>query len=492
MSRSISHGQVMSVGAAKAADQIAKSTEQPLPFVQLFGPIVGDKPDAAQLVTLQDRMRDDNSADNGSNVTPAGFTFFGQFIDHDLTLTAVAQDGDAADFNEFRKELPLSALRNVRTAELELDSVFGRGPEGKDDAGKDIAHLLYRNPPHDLRLRTGSDTHAASWDLPRQEDGQAIIGDGRNDENKLIAQVHGVFLRAYNRFYEQATGTPTERYVAARGKLTQSYHAIVVHDYVARFCAKPVLQNVMESRAPRYRAVHAAADAARKASMGASYVFRADMPAEFAFAMFRFGHSQVRNGYAINATTALPTFLDGAADLGGKQPIPAEAAWDHRLFFDDRIGTLGYTPPQRLNFSRRIDTVLAEALFRLKQPAVDPATQERSLARRNVQRARLIALASGEQIAQAMGLVPLTPQQLGTADLPGVAGRTPLWFYILKEAELAGGERLGTMGSMILAETILGILSVAESSFYRNRDWSAKPDSGIATMRQLADFAAGA
>jgi len=493
MAKTLTHGSIVATSAPLPANLLGRSTEQPIPFVQLFPGLAGPQQDAVDLVTLQDRMRDTNAADNDSQQTPAGFTFLGQFLDHDLTLTGVAKGADADDFGEFRKALPISELRNVRTAELELDSIFGQGPE----AAPAIARTLFRDPPHDLRLRTGSDTHQASWDLPREQadakgNAPALIGDGRNDENKLVAQVHLAFVRAYNRLYEQAAGTPTERYIEARRSLTESYHHIIVHDYLRRFVPRALLETVLMARAARYRAVNEAAETARRAAEGAAYQRRVTMPVEFAFALFRFGHSQVRDGYRMNATTAVPTFSDFApADLAGKQRIPAALAWDHRLFFDDGIGRPGYVPPARMNFSRRIDTRLAASLFGLRPPAVDPETQERSLARRNLQRARLIGLPSGEQCAAALGLPVLSPQQLGVDDLAGVRGQTPLWYYILKEAELGGGEQLGPLGGTILAETMIGILSVAEGSFYRNRDWDAAPANGIRTMRQLTDFAAG-
>jgi hypothetical protein len=472
--------------AAMPAQMVQDAARQRRDFAFLFPSAHGPAQDRDQLVALNERMRDDLSADNDSAVTPAGFTFFGQFVDHDLTLTAVkpAHAADGPEFDEFRKPLPISALDNVRTPEFELDSVFGRGPEGVADDGSPIAQFLYRNPPHDLRLRTGSDTHQASWDLPRQNpdaDGlqPAIIGDPRNDENKLIAQVHGIFLRAYNRFYEQAAGSPTERYNDARRLLTESYHAILVHDYVRRFASKPVFESVLANRASRYRAIaHTKPDN------------RPEMPAEFAFALFRFGHSQVRDGYNMNATTSVPTFSDDREDLSGLTAIRHGMAWDHKLFFDDALGKPGHVLPARFNVSRRIDTRLAMSLFKLKRPAVDPKMHERRLAARNMLRARAVGLATGEQAAQALGIAPLSPAALGVADLSSIAGQTPLWYYILKEAELAGGEHLGTVGSIILAETILGILATAQGSFFRNNDWATRPRSGVTTMRQLADFAA--
>lgn len=242
-----------------------------------------------------------------------------------------------------------------------------------------------------------------------------------------------------------------------------------------RFATKPVFEHVLATRAARYRAVAPGP--------------RAEMPAEFAFAMFRFGHSQVQDGYRLNATTGAPTFSDNAPfDLSGLAAIPPALAWDHRLFFDDAYGRPGYSPPPRFNPSRKIDTRLARSLFQLKPPAATQM-QERRLAARNLLRARAVGLPTGEEVAAALGLPVLTPDQLGVADLPSVSEHTPLWYYILKEAEIAGGEQLGTVGSIILAETILGILATAPGSFFRHNDWSTLPSSGITTMRQLADFA---
>ena len=469
------HGMFVRDLANMPAQMVQAASMQPRDFAFFFPGVTGAQQSRDDLLALNERMRDNLATEDDSTRTPAGLTFFGQFVDHDLTLTGVKEAANGPDFDEFRRDLPISALQNLRTPEFELDSVFGPGPEHA------TAKLLYRDPPHDLRLRTGSQTHQASWDLPREPanaDGQrrAIIGDGRNDENKLIAQVHAVFLRAYNKFYERAQGSPTERYNEARRLLTESYHYILVHDYVRRFATKPVFDHALATRAARYRAFAPGP--------------RAEMPAEFAFAMFRFGHSQVRDGYALNATNGAPTFSDDAPrDLSGLQAIGPDLAWDHRLFFDDAFGTPGYTPPARLNRSRRIDTRLAPSLFRLKPPAATQM-QERRLGARNMLRARAVGLATGEQVAAALGLTVLTPEQLGVADLATIRGNTPLWYYILKEAELAGGEHLGTIGSVILAETIIGVLAMTPGSFFRNNDWSTLPRSGITTLRQLADFAA--
>jgi hypothetical protein len=473
-----SHGMFVRTRADMPAEMVQAASLQPRDFAFFFPGVTGRKQSREDLLALNDRMRDNLATEDDSGRTPAGLTFFGQFVDHDLTLTGVKKEADGPDFEEFRKDLPISALENLRTPEFELDSVFGPGPEHKA-----TAKLLYRDPPRDLRLRTGSQTHQASWDLPREKadaDGRrrAIIGDGRNDENKLIAQVHAVFLRAYNKFYERAQGSPTERYNEARRLLTESYHYILVHDYVRRFATRPVFDHVLATRAARYRALAAGP--------------RAEMPAEFAFAMFRFGHSQVRDGYALNAANGAPTFSDTAPnDLSGLQAISPDLAWDHRLFFDDAFGSPGYTPLPRFNPSRRIDTRLAPSLFRLKPPAANPAQmQERRLGARNLLRARAVGLATGEQVAAALGLPVLTPEQLGVADLATVKDNTPLWYYILKEAEIAGGEQLGTIGSIILAETIIGALAVGTGSFFKHNDWSTLPRSGITTLRQLADFAA--
>ena len=104
-------------------------------------------------------------------------------------------------------------------------------------------------------------------------------------------------------------------------------------------------------------------------------------------------------------------------------------------------------------------------------------------------------LPSGQAIARIMGVQPLTPAQLSDLQPFGMDRSTPLWFYILKEAELIeGGLRLGPVGGRIVGEVFIGLLNADQTSYLaRERNWkpvlpSATP--GEFHITDLLTFAA--
>ena len=173
----------------------------------------------------------------------------------------------------------------------------------------------------------------------------------------------------------------------------------------------------------------------------------------------------VRAGYAINASTGAAIFGDPPSDndLHGSRPIPAKLKLDFRNFFE----VPGAPGPPR-NRSRLMDTRLAAGLFHLPVPQVvppQPAPPVVSLAERNLLRAKRVGLAAGQDVAQAMGISPISNADLGLTD-PGWNGKAPLWYYILAEAERTrNGRRLGEVGGRIVAEVILGILDSDHDSY---------------------------
>ena len=99
---------------------------------------------------------------------------------------------------------------------------------------------------------------------------------------------------------------------------------------------------------------------------------------------------------------------------------------------------------------RAIDTHIAPSLFELPIPGAE-ATGSNVLAFRNLVRSKFYDVPSGEAIAGAMG-VPVVGE-------PVFPEGTPLWFYILREAEMTtGGAELGPVGGGIVAEVIVDTL----------------------------------
>src|SRR3712207_4780300 len=130
-----------------------------------------------------------------------------------------------------------------------------------------------------------------------------------------------------------------------------------------------------------------------------------------------------------------------------------------------------------LNRSRKIDTQWSLPLSRLPSTVVAPTTGAIiALAERNLLRGKRLGLPAGQDVAKAMGVTPLSNAELGLPE-PGWQGKAPLWFYVLKEAELLGGDRLGPVGGTIVAEVILGLLAADPTSYF-NANPSFDPGAG--------------
>ena len=470
----IHHG---TVSLSDKLDRIKERVCIPLdesPFGKLFNE-TGAEIGQDELNDLQVLLTDRDRPDEASAETPAGFTFFGQFIDHDVTLMVLKSGVD-----DLRRVTPIEDFRNLRSPQLDLDSVFGLGPEDRR------SKRLYRA---DLSLKTGEDTGGERFDLPRSDDQAAIIGDPRNDENKIIAQVHVGFIYAYNRMLsEETASSASERYARARLRLYTTYQYILLNDYLARFVDPEILKSTLERGAQRFAAMI-------KANGG-----KIVMPMEFAVAAFRFGHSQVRPGYLMNIGPTGPSgarlFSDDGRDLNGGALIDPSFRLDDEFFFSDTVPVQG-----PFNMARKIDAKLALPLFSLEPPAIPSAASgfphqvgspanPRSLGHRNLLRSRQVSLLDGFQAAKELGVNPLTVQELDLDGFNQLSQSPPLWYYILKEAELFGNrERLGPVGSHMLCETFIGLLENSANSYFRlnGRNWT--PPGDLTTMAKLMVFA---
>jgi hypothetical protein len=378
----------------------------------------------------------------------AGWPLFGQLIAHDIT----------ADRSPVGPRADVAALRNARSPKLNLEMVYGDGPVG--------APYLY--DLHDpAKLLTGAD----GFDLPRNSQGIALIGDPRNDSHVFAAHLHLMLLHGHNGLVDRLrAGGEAEAVLfdAARRALTRHYQWIVVHDFLPRVAGDQVVSDVR-------------ADGGRFfcPELGQAYV-----PLEFADAAYRYGHSQIRNTYQLRpGEPAVPLF----PGLVGFAPITPERRVDLGQLFD----LPGHAPAQR---AKRMDGTLPASLIRLPRQITGGVEVDayRSLAVRDLLRGTATSLPSGESVADAMGITPLTADQIG----PGWAAGTPLWFYILKEAEACGGgDRLGPVGGRIVAEVLIGLLR-ADSDSYLVADPSWTPawpgrDGASFGLTDLVTFAAG-
>lgn len=401
---------------------------------------------------------------------PAGYTYFGQFLDHDLTLD------DRPD--DLTTPTDPTTLVNGRTPQLDLDSLYGAGPTGSPQLyATDGVHLLIGEP-----LTGGNDPGAR--DLPRNASGVALIGDPRNDENRIVAGIHSLFIRFHNKVVDRITrGNPRLSAAAvfdrARREVVTAYQWIVVTDYLPRVVGQRNVDAVVRRRGTRWStSLH-------------TYTPCAEMPVEFSAAAYRFGHSQVRAFYRVNsATDPLPvfagTFVPGS-DLTGFSPSPSTMAIDWNLFVPGRGGTA--------QASYKIDASLTHSLSLLPLPTtgVGPA----NLALRNLLRGQQLGLPSGQDVARALGVAVLPDDQIRigastgdpadqqplTAISTGFAGSTPLWVYVLAEAATQPAGRLGPVGGRLVAETVVGLLASDPTSIVRRS--GAVP--AVASLRSLVN-----
>jgi hypothetical protein len=418
---------------------------------------------------LGEQMREPDGANLDSPI-PAGFTFFGQFIDHDMTF-------DMTPLGE--QEDDPAATENFRSAQLELDSVYLNGPSQDGQ--------LY-DPADPAKLKIGSS--ATHDDLPRDTDGTtALIGDERNDENLMITQVHLAVLKFHNETVDhlRTQNTPADRVFAEAQRLTRwHYQWVVVNDFLRRVIGQTMLDQLIRPQGNgRWKIT------TKHYKPGNPH--RPMMPVEYAAAGFRFGHSMLRAGYRINSSTTARLFeaTPSETNLNGFRALPAALVVDWSRFFE----VPGQNTPQ---MARKIDALLPSPVFTLPDsvvpPTSDPAARVGSLADRNLLRGKQVGLASGQEAAKALDETPLTNQQLGVFDDPRWQGQAPLWYYLLKESELvAQGEHLGPVGGRIVGEVILGLLERDKSSYLHNSNQNPpfKPDAPFtATPGQftMADF----
>ncbi len=491
----------------------------------------------AKIKALADAMAeaslDEKDVDGESSMPPV-FTYFGQFIDHDITANTDREEqpgSSAAGFNIDRpdiapqsRDLAETVKMNLRIGRLELDSVYGDGP-GQSPAALKLEAAL-RDPDDPARMRLGTVTPVSSpasgferpplpadehADLPRvgaavdggdltmdevnelfNADGSksemdvrrlALIGDGRNDENLIVAQFHLSILRLHNALADtlRAEGmTDTDDiFRTARQHVTHIYQWLVVNVFLKTVCDPAVVDQVLADKAPLYAAFYAT----HKDGVPEGVQ---PMPLEFSIAAYRYGHSMVRADYDYNrnfgrdasdggdgrATFRQMFQFTGGTGMAGLPTLPDNwiAEWN-RL-----IGT----SPMANRVARRIDTRLALALNSLENN--DTNLMMSRLAERNLRRGYVFNLPTAQGMIKCLydkgiRIPALSPEQIAQGSEAmqtavtsgGFDTATPLWFYVLKEAEVsASGAHLGALGSRLVAETLIGLL-VTDPQSYLNQ-----------------------
>lgn len=367
----------------------------------------------------------DDEASLGSEA--AGWPFFGQFVAHDIT----------ADRSALQSHVDPSSLRNARSPQLNLECLYGDGPVGHP-------YLFRRDDPAKLLTAPGGD------DVLRNGEGTAIIGDPRNDSHVLMSQMHLAFVHAHNGLVDRARHlgvAETAVFGWAVRELRWHYQTVILREFLPRLVGDDLVATLSTEGRRFYRPT------------AEPYI-----PLEFADAAYRYGHSQIRHKYRINhLSEPMPIF----PDLIGFRPVAPDRRVEWELLFDSD----GRPPAQR---AKKIDGRLVGSLIALPVALTgDCEIQEyHSLAVRDLERGQGVGLPSGEAVAKRIGEQPLNPDEVG-AEPAGWNGETPLWYYILREADVrCRGARLGPVGARIVGEVLVGLLELDPSAVtHAPKDW---------------------
>jgi Animal haem peroxidase len=376
----------------------------------------------------------------------AVWPFFGQFIAHDIT----------ADRSPLADRAAVAELRNARAPKTNLEGLYGAGPVG--------APYMYRaDDPAKLLLSLGG------GDVPRNQEGIAFLGDPRNDVHLFTSQMAVAFINLHNRLVDRLRHdgiSEQDIFDEARRAATWHYQHVILREFLPGLIGAALTTELLDSGPQLYR-------------------IDADpyIPFEFADAAYRYGHTQIRDRYQINERFGpCPVF----PDLMGFGPVPPEHTVDWTL----QIDVEGHAAAQR---AKRIDARLPAPLIALPTQVSGsaPGTDYASLANRDLQRGQAVGLASGEAIARHLGVPALTADQVGLTE-HGWVGATPLWFYILKEADvLHDGDQLGPVGGRIVGEVLVGIIDADPESFRSvDPNWTPTLPARRAGAFGLADILA--
>jgi Animal haem peroxidase len=438
----------------------------------------------------------------------AGYTYLGQFIDHDLTFDPASS---------LQKNNDPEALVDFRTPRFDLDCIYGRGPDDQPYMYRDDAlHMLLGHKV------SGSDFDPNTRDIPRNtpeagEPARALIGDPRNDENTIVSQLQSTILRFHNRmadFLTQRDGKAPQ-FEKVQQEVRWHYQWLVLHDFLPTIIGKETLYSILPQL--KQEAEGLVFDYFTPNLKFFKWKEEPFIPVEFAVAAYRFGHSMIRPIYRLNTHNLDRFFIFPVKDkngnftdgLTGFKSFPEDRAVDWTLFFN--IESREELGKNRVQPAYKIDTSLVNPLGFLP-PSV--AKDIPSLAERNLKRALRMSLPSGQSVARLMGF-PVIPDErllVGKANAadgatnkpitslsPEFANNAPLWYYILAEAQQEVQKaaqqlppnpseddkkkvndipvRLGAVGGRIVGEVFVGLLYGDSHSYLRQYPcWKPIPE----------------
>ena len=492
------------------------------PKLSAFSPAADVTTALADLAALSDAMLQPGGRFDTTH--GAAYTYFGQFIDHDITLDLQPQPTAFFSFAKPNARSPLldpggNIVYDFESKKLNLSQIYGGGPTVSPQLyAADGLHFLIPKNVNGV------------VDLPRRADGSAVLVETRNDENQILSQLHLAMLSFHNNLVD-ALGI--KNFTRAMNTTIKYYQWVILHDFLPLFCGQAVIDQLLAGKGKVY-------------DPGAR-VAAPIMPVEFSTAAYRFGHSIIRNAYSMNpvispnnrnARNTLFAGVGGATgdpggtgvaltpvgDLHGGYPLSLDHQIDWRNFheglFDasvpgaslqvlkqpgaDGLGMIGQSMFGQPPGARPVGN---GAGMPIGGPSgVQPAGSN-SIQYRDFVRGHFYLLPSGQDVAGAYGLTPIPPGTAIPASIPGFDQGTPLFFYVLYEAfaQNQGSPSvdnfdntgtaadftnvlLGPVGARIVADVILRLMKINANGVFAGGFSPAPPIAPAAGQFGLADL----
>ena len=361
----------------------------------------------------------DLSRNNPNNPThTAGTTFFGQFIDHDVTFDLALAAGHADATGRFA---------NTRTPALDLDSVYGGGPVAQPAAVRSTQHARAAR----RHQAAGRAWRPVRGSAARPANGTAIIARSpqrrAHHHRRPARRVPAVPQRCRRPRRAPATDAraPTKSFRArAAAHAPGTTSGSIVHEFLPQIIGQPLVDDILSRGRRFYRPVPRF------------------MPVEFQGAVYRFGHTMVRPSYRANLAGD-----NGAAVLRASSSIrPAKASPIRPICAAARGPRAASSAGRRSSTSatarckpnKRLDTKLSTPLFQLPRSAHRRRETDRARSpQRNLLRHVTWQLPSGQSIARpcARRCCRAGTCAMSARSVQNLGRSTPLWFYILREAQ---------------------------------------------------------
>ena len=443
------------------------------------------------------------------------YTYWGQFLDHDITLDLEPQPSAFFSFAGNGSRAPLidpngAIVYDYESKRFDLSSIYGGGPKVSPELyDTDGIHFLVPKNVNGV------------VDLPRNPDGSAIIVEHRNDENQITSQMHVAFMLFHNKIAD----TLNTNFRQTQRLVIQYHQYAILTDFMPTLFGQSVVNDLLAGHHRIYDP--------------GPFVSRPIMPVEFSVATYRMGHSMVRAAYSINpvispnnknARNTLFAGVNGAfgavggtgtpltpvGDLHGGYPLTLDHQIDWRNFSEDLFDPS--VPGASLQVFKQIGSdglhMIGQSMF--GQPPGEPlvgtgaglpigtatggeaaTSGSNSIAYRDLVRALFYLLPSGQDVATAMGITPIAPTTvIDPTVVPGFENGTPLWFYMMYETYVQNQNSpvtndfdntgtandfqnvaLGPVGARINADVFLRILQLDNTGVM---DGSFKPKAPIA------------